>query len=551
MEKKSFNTDFLVIGTGIAGLTFAINAATIGKVIIISKSKAIETSTDLAQGGIAAVIPGTDDSISLHIEDTLRTGVGLCKPYIVEKVISYAPEVISKLTKLGVKFSHNEGSSRNDFNCGLEGGHSRNRIVHIADYTGHAIEKTLLEKIYQNPNIELLEYHFAIDLLTQHHLPNYPIKPWENIECYGAYALDTKNEIVKTIIAKKTLLATGSAGVLYQHTTCPSVATGDGFAMAYRAGARIANMEMMQFHPTVLYNPNESKPTDFLISEAVRGDGGILYNIKHEKFMKKYTELGELGPRDIVARAIDQELKATGERFVYLEIRHKGKQYIKKRFPYIYQSCLNRGLDITKEMIPVVPAAHYICGGVIVDEHGRTDIENLYACGEVAHTGFHGANRLASNSLLEAFAFADFCFKHVKRIDLSSEKMPIIPDWDDSGVFDRGEWVIIKHNYKVLRALMWDYMGIVRSISRLERALTRVRFMWEEIEDFYRKNPVRRKILELRNMAYVAELMIRSALFRHESRGLHYLKDYPNIDTRFARDTILKSTGLYNETHLS
>ena len=377
---------------------------------------------------------------------------------------------------------------------GREGGHSRNRIVHVADYTGRAIEETLLKQIEKNPNISLWQKHMAIDLLTQHHLPNYTMRPWEDIECYGAYVLDIEKERVHKVLARKTIVATGGAGKLYVHTTNPSISTGDGVAMAYRAGVRVANMEFMQFHPTVLFEEGiEDKPA-FLISEAVRGEGGILLNKKGER-IKIDHPMKELAPRDIVARAIDRELKATGEKCVYIDIRHRGADFVKTRFPNIYDNCLSRGIDITEELIPVVPAAHYICGGILVDENGRTDIKNLYACGEVTYTGIHGANRLASNSLLEAFAFGDFCFFDIREKGLGSSDFPSIPDWDESGVFDRNEWVIIRHNYQLIRSIMWNYMGIVRSLSRLQRALNNVRGMWEEIDDFYRKNPVRRKIL--------------------------------------------------------
>ncbi len=547
MQKKRLFYDFLVIGSGIAGLSFALKAAKLGKVLVISKSAASEGSTYYAQGGIAAVLPGSDDSFELHIEDTLRAGAGLCKPDIVEKVVRYAPEVIRQLGALGVEFTRR---SEGEAALGREGGHSRNRIVHVADYTGKAVETALLSAARAEPNITILENHMAVDLLTQHHIPNYSMRPWEDIECYGAYVFDVNAEVVHTVLARKTILATGGAGKLYQHTTNSHVASGDGIAMAYRAGARVANMEFMQFHPTVLYEPSDDDQRAFLISEAVRGEGAILLNSRMERFMPKYHPMAELAPRDIVARAIDQELKETGDRFVYLDIRHRGADFIKKRFPQIYETCLRKGIDITKELIPVVPAAHYICGGVMVDENGRTDIENLYACGEVAHTGMHGANRLASNSLLEAFAFGDFCYEDIKKRGIGSKEFPTIPDWDDSGVFDRREWVVIRHNYQVLRSIMWDYMGIVRSISRLYRALERVRSMWVEIDEFYRKNPVRLKVLELRNMTYVAEIMIRSALARRESRGLHYLADHPNPDPLYCHDTILRSKGIYHEAHI-
>ena len=549
MESSKDIVDFLVIGSGIAGLAFALDASKLGKVVVISKGNLDEGSTSLAQGGIAAVLPGTDDSFESHIQDTLRTGAGLSKPNIVEKIVRYAPEVIRQLSELGVDFSRRESDEKNP-QLGREGGHSKNRIVHVADYTGRAIEDALIAAVKSNPNIEILENYMAVDLLTQHHIPNYSLRPWENIECYGAYVLDIESGEVHTVLAKKTILATGGAGVVYLHTTNQSVSTGDGVAMAYRAGARVANMEFMQFHPTVLYLPGQQSNRSFLISEAVRGEGAILLNSAGERFMPKYHEMLELAPRDVVARAIDTELKKSGDNCVYLDIRSKGANFIIERFPLIYQTCLDNGIDITKDLIPVVPAAHYICGGVMVDEWGRTDIENLYACGETAHTGMHGANRLASNSLLEAFAMAKFALEDIRQRGVNDRKLPDIPQWDDSGVFDRNEWVIIRHNYEMLRALMWDYVGIVRSLSRLSRANERVQAMWVEIDDFYRKNPVRRKIVELRNMTYVADLMIRSAMSRHESRGIHYLVDFPETDTRYSIDTIIRSPGIYRESHI-
>jgi len=439
MESSKDIVDFLVIGSGIAGLAFALDASKLGKVIVISKGNLDEGSTSLAQGGIAAVLPGTDDSFESHIRDTLRTGAGLSKPNIVEKIVRYAPEVIRQLSELGVDFSRRESDEKNP-QLGREGGHSKNRIVHVADYTGRAIEDALIAAVKSNPNIEILENYMAVDLLTQHHIPNYSLRPWENIECYGAYVLDIESGEVHTVLAKKTILATGGAGVVYLHTTNQSVSTGDGVAMAYRAGARVANMEFMQFHPTVLYLPGQQSNRSFLISEAVRGEGAILLNSAGERFMPKYHEMLELAPRDVVARAIDTELKKSGDNCVYLDIRSKGANFIIERFPLIYQTCLDNGIDITKDLIPVVPAAHYICGGVMVDEWGRTDIENLYACGETAHTGMHGANRLASNSLLEAFAMAKFALEDIRQRGVNDRKLPDIPQWDDSGVFDRNEW---------------------------------------------------------------------------------------------------------------
>lgn len=549
MNVKRYTTDFLVIGSGIAGLEFAIEASKIGNVIVISKGEVTNGSTSLAQGGIAAVLPGTDDTFEAHIKDTLDTGAGLSKPHIVEKIVRYAPNVINKLKRLGVDFSK-KGENCDDPDRTREGGHSKNRVIHVADYTGRAIMSALIENARRKGRIRIWENHMAIDLLTQHHIPKYSMKPWEDIVCFGAYVLDVKEEIVHTVLSNYTILATGGAGKLYLHTTNDWTASGDGIAMAYRAGARVANLEFMQFHPTVLCDSSTEGERAFLISEAVRGEGAILLNSKKERFMPKYHPMAELAPRDIVARSIDMELKATGDPCVFLDIRHRGKSFLKKRFPLIYETLLARGFDLSENLIPVVPAAHYLCGGVVVDESGKTDIKNLFAIGEVAHTGMHGANRLASNSLLEAFAMADFCIQDIAKHFSPNKDFPEIPDWDDSGTFDRKEWVIVRHNYQMLRALMWDYMGITRSISRLEKALERVRSMWLEVDDFYRKNPVKLKIIELRNMLYVAELMIRSALLRRESRGLHYLVDYPQPSSTYTQDTVLRAPGVYKEIHL-
>ncbi len=559
MDSKTRIVDFLVLGSGISGLSFALKAAKMGKVLVVTKTRAEIGCTALAQGGIAAVLPtgDRDDSFELHVEDTLRTGAGICKRTVVEKVVQYAPKVVEQLTALGVEFTKREEPGEphegpDGFAPGLtrEGGHSRSRVVHVADFTGRAIEQALLAVARAEPNIEIWEYHMAVDLLTQHQIEGYVMRPWDSIRCYGAYILDIQTEVVHTVIARKTILATGGAGKIYLHTTNPNVSSGDGIALAFRAGASIGNLEFMQFHPTVLYDVRNDDEPSFLISEAVRGEGAILLNSDGKRFMRDYHDMAELAPRDIVARAIDTELKQSGERFVYLDIRDKSESFLRKRFPTIYRTCAEQGIDIAHDLIPVVPAAHYLCGGIVVDEWGNTDIENLYACGECACTGMHGANRLASNSLLEAFAFADFCFADICRCGFDSEILPKIPSWDDSGAFDRKEWVILRHNYQMLRAIMWDYMGIVRSISRLERALDRVRLMWSEIDEFYRKNPVRLKILELRNMAYIAESMIRCALLRKESRGLHYVSDFPNTENSFLHDTILKHSGIYKETHI-
>lgn len=532
-------TDFLVIGSGIGGLSFALKVCEWGDVVIVTKKEDSESNTNYAQGGIASVL-AKDDSFLLHIEDTLRGGDGLCNPEVVRKVVEAGPGCIDELIQIGVRFTRKKGKEE-EFDLGLEGGHSKNRVVHAADLTGREVENSLLSAVKAKKNVKILEDHIAIDLITQHHLKGYQRKPEEKIKCWGAYVLDKEKNQVLTCLSKVTLLATGGAGKVYIHTTNPSIATGDGLAMAYRAGAEVANLEFIQFHPTALYH---DKGDSFLISEAVRGEGGILRLKSGESFMEKYHPRRELAPRDVVARAIDHELKKRGESCVYLDITHLDQKFIKLRFPNIYGKCLSLDLDITKNPIPVVPAAHYICGGVVTDLEGRTDIENLYACGEVACTGMHGANRLASNSLLEAVAFAHFSAKSAKTA-LSSMKdfsFPPIPSWSLEGVFDQQEWVIISHNRDWIQKFMWDYVGIVRSNRRLEQAKRRIGILLDEITEFYKINPVTYDVIELRNIATAAKLIVECALQRKESRGLHYNIDYPDKDDKnWLKDTVLKS----------
>jgi L-aspartate oxidase len=430
------------------------------------------------------------------------------------------------------------------FDLGREGGHSHSRVVHAADFTGRAIEQALIRATRSHPNIEIFEHHYCVDLITQHHLKESsefgPGRVQRNKKpvCFGAYVFDSEEGRVKTFRSKVVLLATGGGGRIYFHTTNPEIATADGVAMAYLAGARIGNLEFVQFHPTTLYHPQSDS---FLVSEAVRGEGGRLILKSGEPFMKKYHPMAELAPRDIVARAIDTELKRTGDECVYLDVTHLGRQFLEKRFPTIFNKCHELGIDIASQPIPVVPAAHYFCGGVVTDEFGRTDIGNLYACGEVAMTGMHGANRLASNSLLEAVAFAKFSAARVED-DLSNiGSSPEIPAWDESGVFDSEEWVIVSHDRHTLTRLMWDYVGIVRSNNRLRKAWERCHLMVRDVREFYRKNPVRTDVVELRNMVTAAQLIIESAMMRKESRGLHYNLDCPNRDdVNFLRDTIIK-----------
>ncbi|MGB8656679.1 MAG: L-aspartate oxidase [Candidatus Zixiibacteriota bacterium] len=536
MEMK---TDFLVIGSGIGGLSFALKVCELGDVVIVTKKQDSESNTNYAQGGIASVL-AKDDSFELHIQDTLKAGDGLCDPEVVRKVVEAGPACIEELIRAGTHFSKKRGEE-DQFDLGLEGGHSKNRVVHAADLTGREVENSLLSAVKSKPNVKILENHIAIDLITQHNLKGYWRKPGEKIRCWGAYVLDKEQNQVITCLSKIILLATGGAGRVYVHTTNPTIATGDGLAMAYRAGAPVANLEFIQFHPTALYH---EKGDSFLISEAVRGEGGILRVKSGEAFMEKYHPRKELAPRDVVARAIDFELKKRGDSCVYLDITHLDQKFIKLRFPHIYGKCLSLGLDITKDWIPVVPAAHYICGGVITDLEGRTEIDNLYACGEVACTGMHGANRLASNSLLEAIAFAHFSAGSARNTSsaMGSSSFPSIPPWSLEGVFDQQEWVIISHNREWIQKFMWDYVGIVRSDRRLTQAKRRMAILLDEITGFYKVNPVTYDVIELRNLATVADLIIECALRRKESRGLHYNVDYPDKDDKnWLKDTILKS----------
>ena len=530
MEVRS---DFLVIGSGIAGLFFALRASQIGTVAVITKKAKAESNTNYAQGGIASVI-SADDSLDLHIQDTLNTGTGLCHREAVEILVREGPRRIQELIQIGVEFTKKNGT----LDLGREGGHSRKRIVHAHDKSGSEIERALLHAIAACPNIKMFEDHLAIDLITEHHLGK-TLNGVTPIHCWGAYVLDVENNSVKIFLSHVTVLCSGGLGQVYFHTTNPSIATGDGVAMAFRAGATIANMEFIQFHPTTLYN---SGSPAFLISEAIRGFGGVLKDNRWAEFMDRYDSRGSLAPRDMVARAIDIELKKHGDEYVLLDLRHLPKEKLKEHFPHIYETCLVKyKLDITKELIPVVPAAHYSCGGVVTDINGGTSIEHLFACGEVAMSGVHGANRLASNSLLEAVVFSHRAVEKAKEV-LRTQiiRIPEIPPWDDSGTFDTEEWVLIEHDKKEIQNVMWDYVGIVRSDLRLQRALRRLHIIQEEIENFYKKTKVVEGLIELRNLATVADLIVRSALMRKESRGLHYTTDYPNPDDKnWLRDTTI------------
>jgi L-aspartate oxidase len=529
-----FETDFLIIGSGIAGLSFALKVAEYGRVLIITKKEDKESSTNYAQGGIASVMAKTD-SIESHIADTLSAGAGLCHEDAVRFMVSHGPEAIRWLIDMGVTFTYKKGKT---LALGREGGHSRNRIVHAHDFTGQEVERALIYHAKNNANIEIWENHIAIDLITEHHMPKPDYS--KGIHCWGAYALDTESNRIKAILAHATMLSTGGCGQVYLHTSNPVIATGDGLAMAYRAGAIIANLEFMQFHPTTLFH---SEANSFLISEAVRGFGAILRNKKGYPFMKDYHPQKDLAPRDIVARAIDNEMKRSGETCVFLDLTHKNGEQIKERFPNIYSKCLNYKLDITKEWIPVVPAAHYMCGGVVVDKKSRTNIHQLFACGEVAFSGVHGANRLASNSLLEAIVFTQPAGKAAgKLFQETKNPFPQILSWNIEGTFNQEEWVYIVHDRHVIKSVMWDYVGIVRSSFRLSRALRRLEVIASEIEAFYKKTTVTNDLIELRNIATIAKLIVQCALSRKESRGLHYTTDYPMRDDKFwCHDTLISN----------
>lgn len=536
-------THFLIIGSGIAGLTYALKAAQQfpnKKVVVITKAAADETNTKYAQGGIAVVNDLENDSFEKHIEDTLIAGDGLCKQEVVEIVVKEGPERVNELIDWGARF---DKADDGDYKRGKEGGHSEFRILHHKDITGWEMERALLDAVLKQKNIEVIKHCFVVDIITQHHLGFLITKSTPDIECYGVYVLNLQTNRIETILSKITLLATGGNGQVYRTTTNPSIATGDGVAMVYRAKGRIENMEFIQFHPTALYEPGV-KGHAFLITEAVRGDGGILRNKNGEAFMEKYDERKDLAPRDIVARAIDSEMKKTGTEHVYLDCRHFSKESFIEHFPNIYQKCLSIGIDISYDMIPVAPAAHYSCGGIKTDEWGRSSIRNLYACGECASTGLHGANRLASNSLLEAMVFAHRCYldsmaslnpseggtlrpHKASLFNSQNDTGMAIPDWDAKGTAEPKEMILITQSLKELQLVMSDYVGIVRNDIRLQRASRRLDLLWEETEQLYESTSLSPQLLELRNMITVGYLIVKGASLRKESRGLHYNTDYP------------------------
>jgi L-aspartate oxidase len=533
-------TDFLVLGTGIAGLSFAIKAAGLGTVAMVTKKDKTDSNTNMAQGGIA-VVQDQMDHFEYHIKDTLSCGMGLCNEEVVRFVVTEGPERIHELVQWGVEFTRST-TDPHQFDLGREGGHSMRRVLHARDLTGREIERALHEKTAQQENIRIFENHIAIDLIMKSAVLGQKME--HDDRCLGAYVLDIANNEIHIFRAKFIMLSTGGAGKVYLITTNPDIATADGIAMAYRAGAKIANMEFIQFHPTCLYHPDAKS---YLISEAVRGEGAILKLKSGTTFMEKYHPMKSLAPRDVVAKAIDTELKKSGDDCVLLDITHRDRDFLISRFPNIYEKCLEFGIDMTKDPIPVVPAEHYLCGGVTVNAFGETSIDRLFACGEVSCTGLHGANRLASNSLLEAVVFAHRSFLRIAALlpDVEDDPIPI-PSWDPKGATQSDESVVVTHNWDEIRRCMWNYVGIVRSDKRLERAHRRIDLISREIDEYYRNFIVTRDLLELRNIALAAKLIVTCARMRKESRGLHFNLDYPDKNDRvWLKDTIVSRDELW------
>lgn len=513
-------TDYLIIGSGIAGLSFALKVAETKKVFLITKANEEESNTKYAQGGIAAVWHDKD-SFEKHVQDTLVAGAGLCNESIVRKVVTEGTERVKELIQLGTRF---DKAQNGDYDLAKEGGHSEHRILHHKDITGYEIERALIEQVRTHPNITILDHHFAIDIITQHHLGELVTSKTKGITCFGAYVLNTRNQKIETVLAKVTVMATGGAGHVYATTTNPTIATGDGIAMVYRAKGHVKDMEFVQFHPTSLYNPNEHP--SFLITEAIRGFGAVLKTLDGKEFMHKYDTRGSLAPRDIVARAIDNEMKIRGDDFVYLDCRHLDRKGFIEHFPNIYNKCMNLGIDPFIRMIPVVPAMHYLCGGIIVDENGKSTIDHLYAVGECACTGLHGANRLASNSLLEACVFAHAAAEHSGQLIDGISFKENIPNWNAEGTEHAEEMVLITQSQKEVQQIMSNYVGIVRSDLRLKRAFDRLEILYKENEALYDKTIITPKLCELRNIICVGYLIIKHAMQRKESVGLHYMQRY-------------------------
>lgn len=519
--------DVLIIGSGLAGQSLALRLAETKRVAIVTKKSIEDSASAWAQGGIAAVLD-TADSLDAHIRDTHIAGAGLCSDKATRFVVEGGRRAIQWLIDQGVPFTPDQGSDLG-YHLTREGGHSHRRVIHVADATGLAVQTTLAAKVLSHPNIKVFSNHIAVDLLTGTKLG------LNSKDCFGAYVLDIEKDEVRTFGAQHTVLATGGVGKVYLYTTNPDMATGDGIAMAWRAGCRVANMEFIQFHPTCLYHPHAKS---FLITEAMRGEGGILRLPDGTRFMPSHDERAELAPRDIVARAIDFEMKRSGVDCVFLDMTHKSADFLIKHFPNIYASCLDLGIDITREPIPVVPAAHYLCGGIVTDLKARTDLPRLYSVGESAFTGLHGANRLASNSLLECLVFSEAAAKDI--LATADADLPILPDWDESRVSDADEQIVISHNWDELRRFMWDYVGIVRTTKRLQRAQHRIRLLAKEIDEYYSNFRVSNDLIELRNLVVTADLIVRSAMRRHESRGLHFSRDYPDMASQ-AKNTVLRN----------